>query len=247
MHPFVYKAVRTESDAIAAAGAGERYIAGGTTLIDLMREEVERPEKLININALPLDDIRVEGSDPLISGLARMAEVAAHPKVQRLQPVIAESLIEGASPQLRNVASMGGNLLQRCRCPNFPMHDAACNKRNPGSGCAAIGRLNAGHAILGTSDACVATHTLPTSPSRLMAPCVCAAPQVSAASRWMSGGIISFDAAPVTSLPGVLAVVSHLNESLLEYGPQKSGIDPAFGERLHAHRRGGYAHAKRMP
>jgi xanthine dehydrogenase YagS FAD-binding subunit len=158
MHPFVYQAVRTEDDAISAAGAGGRYIAGGTTLIDLMREEIERPEKLIDINALPLDYIRVEDGDLVIGALARMAEVAAHPQVQRLQPIIAESLIEGASPQLRNVASMGGNLLQRCRCPYFRMHDAACNKRDPGSGCAAIDGLNAGHAILGASEHCIATH-----------------------------------------------------------------------------------------
>jgi xanthine dehydrogenase YagS FAD-binding subunit len=87
-----------------------------------------------------------------------MAEVAADPNVQRLQPLIAESLIEGASPQLRNMASMGGNLLQRVRCPYFRMLDVGCNKRMPGSGCAAINGLNAGHAILGTSDHCVATH-----------------------------------------------------------------------------------------
>jgi xanthine dehydrogenase YagS FAD-binding subunit len=87
-----------------------------------------------------------------------MAEVAADPDVLRLQPLIAESLIEGASPQLRNMASIGGNLLQRVRCPYFRMLDASCNKRAPGSGCAAIDGLNAGHAILGTSDHCVATH-----------------------------------------------------------------------------------------
>ena len=87
-----------------------------------------------------------------------MADVAAHPDVQRLHPLVAESLIEGASPQLRNMASIGGNLLQRVRCPYFRMLDAPCNKRTPGSGCAAIDGLNAGHAILGTSDHCVATH-----------------------------------------------------------------------------------------
>jgi xanthine dehydrogenase YagS FAD-binding subunit len=158
MLPFSYEKVGSADAAIAAATAGGRYIAGGTTLIDLMREEVERPEKLIDINALPLNYVRNEGGDLVIGALTRMAEVAAHPEVQRLQPVIAECLIEGASPQLRNVASMGGNLLQRCRCPYFRMHDAACNKRTPGSGCAAMDGLNAGHAILGTSDSCIATH-----------------------------------------------------------------------------------------
>jgi xanthine dehydrogenase YagS FAD-binding subunit len=158
MIPFSFEKIRTEQDAIRAAVAGGRYIAGGTTLIDLMREEVERPERLIDINALPIGGIRVDGGDLVIGALARMAEVAADPDVLRLQPLIAESLIEGASPQLRNMASIGGNLLQRCRCPYFRMLDASCNKRSPGSGCAAIDGLNAGHAILGTSDHCVATH-----------------------------------------------------------------------------------------
>jgi xanthine dehydrogenase YagS FAD-binding subunit len=158
MIPFSIEKANTEQDAIQAALGGGRYIAGGTTLIDLMREEVERPERLIDINALPLAAIRAEGSDLIIGALAHMADVAAHPDVLRLQPLIAESLIEGASPQLRNMASIGGNLLQRVRCPYFRMLDAPCNKRIPGSGCAAIDGLNAGHAILGTSDQCVATH-----------------------------------------------------------------------------------------
>src|SRR5689334_8307439 len=134
MLPFALEKASSVEAAIASASAGGRYIAGGTTLVDLMREEVERPERLIDINALPLGGIRVEGSDLIIGALARMADVAAHPDVQRLQPVIAESLIEGASPQLRNMASIGGNLLQRCRCPYFRMLDAPCNKRSPGSG-----------------------------------------------------------------------------------------------------------------
>ncbi len=158
MFPFSFEKVRTEQDAIAAAGAGGRYIAGGTTLVDLMREEVENPERLIDINALPLGHIRAESGDLVIGALARMAEVAAHPETMRLQPLIAEALIEGASPQLRNMASIGGNLLQRVRCPYFRMLDAPCNKRDPGSGCAAIGGVNSGHAILGTSDHCIATH-----------------------------------------------------------------------------------------
>jgi xanthine dehydrogenase YagS FAD-binding subunit len=158
MLPFALEKAHNAEEAIAAAAAGGRYIAGGTTLIDLMREEVERPERLIDINALPLGGVRVEGGDLVIGALARMAEVADDPDVLRLQPLIAESLIEGASPQLRNMASIGGNLLQRVRCPYFRMLDAPCNKRTPGSGCAAIDGLNAGHAILGTSDHCVATH-----------------------------------------------------------------------------------------
>ncbi|ACP21939.1 probable hydroxylase molybdopterin-containing subunit (plasmid) [Sinorhizobium fredii NGR234] len=158
MFPFTLEKPLSTEDAIAAAASGARFIAGGTTLVDLMREEVERPERLIDINSLPFGGIRIEGDDLVIGALARMAEVAADPNVQRLQPLIAESLIEGASPQLRNMASMGGNLLQRVRCPYFRMLDAGCNKRAPGSGCAAIDGLNSGHAILGTSDYCVATH-----------------------------------------------------------------------------------------
>ncbi len=158
MFPFVLERASSAESAIAAVAGGARYIAGGTTLVDLMREEAERPERLIDINALSLGGIRVEGDDLIIGALARMAEVAADANVQRLQPLIAESLIEGASPQLRNMASMGGNLLQRARCPYFRMLDVGCNKRTPGSGCAAIDGLNAGHAILGTSDYCVATH-----------------------------------------------------------------------------------------
>jgi xanthine dehydrogenase YagS FAD-binding subunit len=158
MVPFTLETARTEQDAIRAAMAGARYIAGGTTLIDLMREEVERPEHLVDINALPLSGIRAEGADLVIGALARMSDVAAHPETKRLQPLVAESLIEGASPQLRNMASIGGNLLQRVRCPYFRMLDAPCNKRDPGSGCSAIDGLNAGHAVLGTSTHCVATH-----------------------------------------------------------------------------------------
>lgn len=158
MMPFTISRVQSAQVAIQAAATGGRYIAGGTTLIDLMRDEVERPDRLIDINALPLKHIRAEGSNLVIGALARMSEVAAHPDTLRLHPVIAEALIEGASPQLRNMASMGGNLLQRVRCPYFRMLDAACNKRAPGSGCSAIDGLNVGHAILGTSDHCVATH-----------------------------------------------------------------------------------------
>jgi len=158
MHPFSYQTVRTADEAIAAAAAGGRYLAGGTTLIDLMREEVERPERLIDINRLALRDVALDGDTLVIGALARMSDVAAHPVTARAQPLIVEALLEGASPQLRNMASIGGNLLQRTRCPYFRTLDAPCNKRTPGSGCSAIDGINAGHAILGTSEHCVATH-----------------------------------------------------------------------------------------
>lgn len=158
MRTFALEKPQSADQAIAAAARGARYIAGGTTLIDLMREEVERPERLIDINALPLRGVRSEGEQLVFGALTRMSEIAAHPEVRRRQPLIAESLVEGASPQLRNMASIGGNLLQRVRCPYFRMLDAPCNKRTAGSGCSAIGGLNAGHAILGTSEHCAATH-----------------------------------------------------------------------------------------
>jgi xanthine dehydrogenase YagS FAD-binding subunit len=158
MQPFTFEAVSTEHEAIRAAAGGGRYIAGGTTLIDLMREEVESPKHLIGIDALALRDIRSTDDSLMIGALARMAEVAAHPLTRALHPLIVESLLEGASPQLRNMASIGGNLLQRVRCPYFRQLDAACNKREPGRGCAAIGGINHGHAIFGTSSQCAATH-----------------------------------------------------------------------------------------
>ncbi|MBP0630400.1 MULTISPECIES: xanthine dehydrogenase family protein subunit M [unclassified Cupriavidus] len=158
MIPFTLQKAGSEAEALAAAAAGARFIAGGTTLVDLMREHVEQPAQLVDINALPLNHIRVEGDELVIGALARMSDVAAHADVCRLHPLIAESLVEGASPQLRNMASIGGNLLQRVRCPYFRMLDAACNKRSPDSGCAAIDGLHAGNAILGVSDHCSATH-----------------------------------------------------------------------------------------
>ncbi|WP_029585057.1 xanthine dehydrogenase family protein subunit M [Bradyrhizobium sp. URHD0069] len=158
MLPFSLERANSIEAAIAVAASGGRFIAGGTTLVDLMRDEVERPARLIDINSLPLEGIRVEGQELVIGALARMSEVAANADVRRHHPLIAESLIEGASPQIRNLASMGGNLLQRARCPYFRMLDAPCNKRTPNSGCSALHGLNAGSAILGTSDYCVATH-----------------------------------------------------------------------------------------
>lgn len=158
MLPFSLEQASSIDSAIAASVAGGRFIAGGTTLIDLMRDEVERPSRLIDINSLPLGGVRVEGQAVVIGALARMAEVAASADIVTHHPLIAESLLEGASPQIRNVASMGGNLLQRVRCPYFRMLDAPCNKRMPKSGCSAINGLNAGNAILGTSEHCVATH-----------------------------------------------------------------------------------------
>ena len=158
MFPFTFLKAHDERTALAAARPGAGYIAGGTTLIDLMRETVMRPATVIDINALPYHSIDVQPSNLRIGALVRMSELSAHPVVRAQFPVIAEALDASASPQLRNMASIGGNLMQRPRCLYFRDVSAACNRRTPGSGCAAIDGLNRGHAILGGSDRCVATH-----------------------------------------------------------------------------------------
>jgi xanthine dehydrogenase YagS FAD-binding subunit len=158
MFPFQFSKASDEASALAAATAGARYIAGGTTLIDLMRETVERPAAVVDINALPYRDIDLQSSRLRVGSLVRMSDLAAHPGVRGQFPVIAQALELSASAQIRNMASIGGNIMQRPRCLYFRDVSAACNRRSPGSGCAAIGGRNRTHAILGTSDACVATH-----------------------------------------------------------------------------------------
>lgn len=158
MFPFKFTKVADERSAFAAARSGAVFIAGGTTLIDLMRETVVRPTALADINALPYRFIDLQSSTLRIGTLSRMSEVAANPDVRREFPVIAQALELSASAQLRNMASVGGNLLQRPRCPYFRDVSAPCNRRSPGSGCAAMGGVNRGHAILGASQQCVATH-----------------------------------------------------------------------------------------
>ncbi|WP_086564066.1 FAD binding domain-containing protein [Streptomyces africanus] len=159
MHPFSFTKAASTREALDAGRRGGRYIAGGTTLVDLMRETVERPEALVDIAGLPLRDVRVTERGGLrIGALVRMAEAAAHPKVRSLYPVISEALELSASAQLRNMATIGGNIMQRTRCTYFRDVTADCNKREPGSGCAALHGHNRTHAVLGTSDACVATH-----------------------------------------------------------------------------------------
>ena len=158
MFPFRFSKATDEASALRAAASGARYIAGGTTLVDLMRETVERPDAVVDINSLPYRDIDLQPSRLRVGALARMSEVAAHPGVRQQFPVISQALELSASAQLRNMASIGGNLMQRPRCVYFRDVSAACNRRTPGAGCAAIGGRNRQHAILGTSDACVATH-----------------------------------------------------------------------------------------
>ena len=158
MNPFSFTRAADQASALSAGAGSGRYIAGGTTLVDLMREGVETPSHVVDINALPLRDIRAHDDRLEIGALARMADVAAHPDVVQLYPAISQALLLSASAQLRNMASMGGNLLQRARCAYFRDVTAACNKRMPGSGCPAREGENRMHAVLGTSSACVATH-----------------------------------------------------------------------------------------
>jgi xanthine dehydrogenase YagS FAD-binding subunit len=144
----------------AQQGADVRYVAGGTTLIDLMKLDVEAPAKVVDINRLDLAKVEKQPDGTLrIGALVRNADLAHDPNVTRDYAVLSEALLSGASPQLRNMATTGGNLLQRTRCPYFrDLAYTECNKRTPGSGCAAIGGFNRTHAILGTSEHCIATH-----------------------------------------------------------------------------------------
>jgi xanthine dehydrogenase YagS FAD-binding subunit len=165
MHPFVLERPRDLASALAMrAQAGRNdapveYIAGGTDMIQLLQENVRRPERLVSLAGLL--DRRIEaGPQGLrLGAAATMAEVGAHREVAEQFPLIAQALLNSASPQVRNQATMGGNLLQRTRCPYFrDVGYAACNKREPGSGCSAIGGENRWNAVLGTSDHCIAAH-----------------------------------------------------------------------------------------
>ncbi len=159
MHPFTYLRAQDEQRAAAAASPPEAaFVAGGTTLIDLMRLEVMRPQTLVDITHLALAKIEVTDHGVRIGALARNTDVAIHPVISKRYPVLAEALLSGASPQLRNMATVGGNLMQRTRCPYFRDVATACNKRTPGAGCSAIGGVTRSHAVLGTSPSCIATH-----------------------------------------------------------------------------------------
>lgn len=138
---------------------GGKFVAGGTTLIDLMKLNVETPKSLVDINQLPLAQVEATPEGGLkIGALVRNSDLAFNSEVKARYAVLSEALLSGASPQLRNMATTGGNLLQRTRCYYFRDTAYACNKRQPGSGCSAIDGFNRIHAILGTSDQCVATH-----------------------------------------------------------------------------------------
>jgi xanthine dehydrogenase YagS FAD-binding subunit len=158
MRPFIYQVPSSIRKATSDFGQDTEVIAGGTTLIDLMKLEVMTPSQLMDINGLPMSGIELTGDDLRIGALEKMSDVAEHPEVVAKYPVISQALLKSASAQIRNMASMGGNLLQRTRCGYFRDVSTPCNKRQPGSGCPAIDGWNRSHAILGTSSFCVATH-----------------------------------------------------------------------------------------
>jgi xanthine dehydrogenase YagS FAD-binding subunit len=158
---FQYARASDVADAVRriAADPAAKFIAGGTNLIDLMKEDVERPSRLIDISRLPLNKVEeIAGGGLRIGALVPNSDLAYHPLIEQRYPILSSAILAGASAQLRNMASTGGNLLQRTRC--FYFYDTAtpCNKREPGSGCSAISGLNRINAILGASEACIATH-----------------------------------------------------------------------------------------
>jgi xanthine dehydrogenase YagS FAD-binding subunit len=158
---FQYARATDIADAVrqVAADPAAKFIAGGTNLIDLMKEDVERPSRLVDISRLPLKSVEETANGGLrIGALVPNSDLAYHPLIAQRYPMLASAILAGASAQLRNMASTGGNLLQRTRCYYFYDVATPCNKREPGSGCSAIKGLNRMHAILGTSEECIATH-----------------------------------------------------------------------------------------
>ncbi|HEY5026892.1 MAG TPA: FAD binding domain-containing protein, partial [Candidatus Angelobacter sp.] len=160
MLPFDYAKAKNENDAMDRVRAPKAaFVAGGTTLIDLMKLNVMLPAMLVDINGLPLDKIEALPDGGLrIGAMVRNSDMAHHAEVIKRFPVLSQAVLAGASPQLRNMATTGGNLMQRTRCYYFRDTAYACNKRQPGSGCAAIEGFNRIHAVLGGSDQCIATH-----------------------------------------------------------------------------------------
>ncbi len=161
MKPFSYERVGSAAQAAAAVAArpGAKFIAGGTNLLDLMKLQIETPVHLVDVNGIGLDTIEPTPQGGLrIGALVRNSDLAAHPRVRRDYGVLTRALVAGASGQLRNMATTGGNLLQRTRCPYFYDTHMPCNKRQPGSGCSAIGGFSRQHAVIGASADCIATH-----------------------------------------------------------------------------------------
>ncbi len=164
MKPFRYQAPADVAAAVEVVepmglpGQGGAFLAGGTTIVDLMKLSVASPHSLTDIRRLGMDAIRDDGGTLHVGARTTMAEAAEHPAFRDRAPVLSDALWKAASPQLRNVATLGGNVLQRTRCPYFRDGVSPCNKRDPGSGCAAIGGINRLLAVLGTSEACIASY-----------------------------------------------------------------------------------------
>jgi len=158
MRPFAYTRPARPEAPWEDLRPGTMYIAGGTNLVDLMKCGVATPRRLVDIGELPLRDVDVRADSLRIGALVPNSDLAAHPVVRERLPVLSQALLAGASPQLRNLATLGGNLLQRTRCGYFRDLAMPCNKRAPGSGCAALDGEHRAHAILGTSEQCIATH-----------------------------------------------------------------------------------------
>jgi xanthine dehydrogenase YagS FAD-binding subunit len=160
MNAFRYAQAHDVASALAsvAGDPGATYIAGGTNVIDLMKENVERPALLVDITGLPLRGIEPTAHGVRVGALAVMSDVADHPAVARDFPAVAQALLLSASPQLRNMATIGGNLMQRTRCAYFRDASQPCNKRAAGSGCGALGGVNRRHAVIGGSEQCICTH-----------------------------------------------------------------------------------------
>ncbi len=161
MKPFTFIQADNADTAVAeiSSHTGAKFIGGGTNLIDLMRENIEQPDVVVDVTQLPLTDVEEQPDGGVkIGALVRNASLAAHPLIRKKYPVLSAAILNGASAQLRNMATTGGNLLQRTRCYYFYDETARCNKREPGAGCDAIDGFNRIHAILGTSPSCIATH-----------------------------------------------------------------------------------------
>ncbi|SEH01611.1 xanthine dehydrogenase YagS FAD-binding subunit [Nonomuraea solani] len=161
MRPFAYVKPADVAAAVQAVATepGAKFLGGGTNLVDLMREGIERPDTVVDVSSLPLDTVdELPDGGLRIGALVRNSALAADRRVLARYPLLSQALLAGASAQLRNMATVGGNLLQRTRCPYFYDAAAACNKREPGAGCDALGGFNRGSAILGVSESCIATH-----------------------------------------------------------------------------------------
>jgi xanthine dehydrogenase YagS FAD-binding subunit len=157
MNPFTYHRA-TDVDAAIAQMPGAAFVAGATELADWVKDGIQSPTQLVDINAFPLSDMIIRPDGVRLGALARMSDVAATPAIRRAHPVLSEALKLAASPQIRNMGTIGGNLLQRTRCPYFRETSFPCNKRVPGSGCAGFSGEHRLHAIFGASDACIAAH-----------------------------------------------------------------------------------------